>query len=185
MRVRLKYRLASCVGTWRSLVARLLWEQDVAGSNPVVPTISSLFPTQKSCQVERARAIRTCMAGERASGAFGPERSGSVARGQPERRSRAGPNPVVPTISSLFPTQKPCQVERARAIRTCMAGGRYILTPRTTSPAPTKTMASPSKNPTLAMTDVGLKMHSTPRMTIRTPRPSRATQLTAVGPAPI
>ena len=26
-------------GTWRSLVARLLWEQDVAGSNPVVPTI--------------------------------------------------------------------------------------------------------------------------------------------------
>ncbi len=28
-----------CVGTWRSLVARLLWEQDVAGSNPVVPTI--------------------------------------------------------------------------------------------------------------------------------------------------
>ena len=23
---------------WRSLVARLLWEQDVAGSNPVVPT---------------------------------------------------------------------------------------------------------------------------------------------------
>ncbi len=23
---------------WRSLVARLLWEQDVAGSNPVIPT---------------------------------------------------------------------------------------------------------------------------------------------------
>ena len=31
--------LALDVGTWRSLVARLLWEQDVAGSNPVVPTI--------------------------------------------------------------------------------------------------------------------------------------------------
>ena len=27
-------------GTWRSLVARLLWEQDVAGSNPVVPTMN-------------------------------------------------------------------------------------------------------------------------------------------------
>ena len=27
------------LGTWRSLVARLFWEQDVAGSNPVVPTI--------------------------------------------------------------------------------------------------------------------------------------------------
>ena len=25
-------------GMWRSLVARLLWEQDVAGSNPVIPT---------------------------------------------------------------------------------------------------------------------------------------------------
>lgn len=27
------------VGEWRSPVARLLWEQDVAGSNPVSPTI--------------------------------------------------------------------------------------------------------------------------------------------------
>lgn len=25
-------------GMWRSLVARLLWEQDVAGSNPAIPT---------------------------------------------------------------------------------------------------------------------------------------------------
>ncbi len=24
-------------GAWRSLVARLLWEQEVAGSNPVAP----------------------------------------------------------------------------------------------------------------------------------------------------
>ena len=31
--------LFACVGEWRSLVARLLWEQDVAGSNPVSPTI--------------------------------------------------------------------------------------------------------------------------------------------------
>jgi hypothetical protein len=30
-------------GTWRSLVARLLWEQDVGGSNPLVPTIYQDF----------------------------------------------------------------------------------------------------------------------------------------------
>ncbi len=27
------------IGEWRSLVAHLLWEQGVAGSNPVSPTI--------------------------------------------------------------------------------------------------------------------------------------------------
>lgn len=29
---------AKIIGVWRSPVARLLWEQDVAGSNPVTPT---------------------------------------------------------------------------------------------------------------------------------------------------
>jgi hypothetical protein len=29
---------ACALGTWRSLVAHLLWEQGVAGSNPAVPT---------------------------------------------------------------------------------------------------------------------------------------------------
>lgn len=40
--------LVFTVGTWRSLVAHLLWEQRVAGSNPVVPTIFSFlfFGTQ-------------------------------------------------------------------------------------------------------------------------------------------
>ena len=31
-------RLRAVIGTWRSLVAHLLWEQGVAGSNPAVPT---------------------------------------------------------------------------------------------------------------------------------------------------
>lgn len=26
------------IGMWRSLVARLLWVQDVVGSNPIIPT---------------------------------------------------------------------------------------------------------------------------------------------------
>ena len=30
------------VGAWRSLVARLLWEQEVGGSNPSAPTTAAL-----------------------------------------------------------------------------------------------------------------------------------------------
>ena len=30
-------------GMWRSLVAHLFWEQRVAGSNPVIPTIAKPF----------------------------------------------------------------------------------------------------------------------------------------------
>ena len=33
--------LALHVGAWRSLVARLLWEQEVLGSNPGAPTTST------------------------------------------------------------------------------------------------------------------------------------------------
>ena len=32
---------ARVIGEWRSLVAHLLWEQRVAGSNPVSPTIDA------------------------------------------------------------------------------------------------------------------------------------------------
>ena len=34
------------VGEWRSLVAHLLWEQRVAGSNPVSPTITNSAPSE-------------------------------------------------------------------------------------------------------------------------------------------
>ena len=46
-----------CVGMWRSLVARLLWEQDVAGSNPVIPTIfaSSLLTQRRTRPMLRFR----------------------------------------------------------------------------------------------------------------------------------
>ena len=61
--VRLMIRLTCLLyrhfGTWRSLVARLLWEQDVAGSNPVVPTIScgrsSMVEPQPSKLMTRVR----------------------------------------------------------------------------------------------------------------------------------
>jgi hypothetical protein len=33
-----KYPRHSRGGAWRSLVAHLLWEQDVGGSNPLAPT---------------------------------------------------------------------------------------------------------------------------------------------------
>ena len=36
--------MISEVGEWRSLVARLLWEQDAAGSNPVSPMRSETSP---------------------------------------------------------------------------------------------------------------------------------------------
>lgn len=35
---------------WRSLVARLLWEQDVAGSNPVIPTIFLFESDRRLCK---------------------------------------------------------------------------------------------------------------------------------------
>ena len=34
-------------GAWRSLVARLLWEQEVGGSNPSAPTIFPEFNVQR------------------------------------------------------------------------------------------------------------------------------------------
>ena len=37
------------VGAWRSLVARLLWEQEVGGSNPSAPT--NLFNNLSPCSI--------------------------------------------------------------------------------------------------------------------------------------
>ena len=44
---------------WRSLVARLLWEQDVAGSNPVVPTMNLGCEPCRAITFGRARLSLT------------------------------------------------------------------------------------------------------------------------------
>ena len=36
------------IGAWRRLVARLLWEQEVGGSNPLAPTSLSLQKVLRS-----------------------------------------------------------------------------------------------------------------------------------------
>ncbi len=45
--------LGSLNGVWRSLVARLLWEQEAEGSNPFTPT----NPTALVAQSDRATAF--------------------------------------------------------------------------------------------------------------------------------
>ncbi len=45
-------------GMWRSLVAHLLWEQGVAGSNPVIPT-SSAYCEAIALAVARSSSLST------------------------------------------------------------------------------------------------------------------------------
>ena len=59
-----------CNGVWRSLVARMLWEHDVAGSNPVTPT----------CVLSQDIGIaRTCESWVQASAAWSMLNPGSMA----------------------------------------------------------------------------------------------------------
>ena len=53
------YTFQAIFGTWRSLVARLLWEQDVAGSNPVVPTMNLSCEPCRAIAFDRARLSLT------------------------------------------------------------------------------------------------------------------------------
>jgi ETC complex I subunit conserved region len=41
------------IGAWRSLVAHLLWEQRVAGSNPAAPTIEATVRSQGALMLAR------------------------------------------------------------------------------------------------------------------------------------
>ena len=60
------YPDAASVGAWRSLVARLLWEQEAPGSNPGAPTTfpgSSLRQTGASCYRKNAAPCHDSPAG--------------------------------------------------------------------------------------------------------------------------
>ena len=46
-------------GVWRSLVAHLLWEQRVAGSNPVTPTVAHLH---ERCSVQVGVPVEMALA---------------------------------------------------------------------------------------------------------------------------
>ena len=50
-------RLVRFVGAWRSLVARLLWEQEVLGSNPGAPTIFPTFYIKRSDNVFKVKLL--------------------------------------------------------------------------------------------------------------------------------
>jgi hypothetical protein len=52
------------VGEWRSLVAHLLWEQRVAGSNPVSPTIPPRRQLRGSAFSFGARGLRSQMSAD-------------------------------------------------------------------------------------------------------------------------
>ena len=45
----------AAIGEWRSLVARLLWEQDAAGSNPVSPMRLKVSPQLTSLPLRKGR----------------------------------------------------------------------------------------------------------------------------------
>ena len=71
---------ADFVGTWRSLVARLLWEQDVAGSNPVVPTIFQQYAWQLryTTYSRVAIAVKTRVWFNGRTSAFQADNAGSI-----------------------------------------------------------------------------------------------------------
>ena len=44
---------------WRSLEAHLLWEQGVGGSNPLIPTISTLADSEDTTPKAAVAILRT------------------------------------------------------------------------------------------------------------------------------
>ena len=52
-----------CTGIWRSLVARLVRDEEVAGSNPVIPTTDRKNPAQQGGVLLLPLEIRVSDAG--------------------------------------------------------------------------------------------------------------------------
>ena len=84
-----------CAGEWRSLVARLLWEQDAAGSNPVSPMRSEARPQLVFRPSRKGRFFIAC-----------------------EHLCQSGTNGLAPTLDHLLDLKKEVAVDNAD-VATC------------------------------------------------------------------
>ncbi len=93
-------------GVWRSLVARLLWEQEVGGSNPLTPTIPLNLRSrlQAVTRTIRGSRIRTSFSGSLScspsrlrDGKAGARRAGAPARRGGAVLRLVPPRPLAPT----------------------------------------------------------------------------------------
>ncbi len=153
-------RLAGAVGAWRSLVAHLLWEQRVGGSNPSAPTN---FPRTGPAQGRRARRSACSSTGQS---------TGLLSRGLQVRVLPGAPSPVWAVV---------CSGGRSSVGRApdCDSGGRGFEPHRPPHPTTVPACAGEEDGPLAQLVEQWtlnpLVVGSSPtRPTTHPPDPSRA-----------